>query len=600
MCGIAGYNGYKNAKEILIDSLKKLEYRGYDSAGIAISGKSEIEVLKSAGELKNLIKKSELDKLNSTVGIAHTRWATHGQANEVNAHPHLSNDKKFSVVHNGIIENYQLIKTELERKGITFLSQTDTEVIPQLLSYHYSGDVLDAIRKTVLTLDGAFAVCILCSDYPDMVFAAKKQSPLIIGRGNGESFVSSGLSALDDGAKLYTEMCDCEIAVLKKDEISFYDFNLNEIKKVFKICTQSSENYDNKGYEHFMLKEIFEQPEKLEKLFENYLENEKFNFKNLDCFNDCEKIYVVACGSAYHAALAGKIAIEELSRVSVEVEIASEFRYKNPILNEKTPVIVISQSGETADTIEGMRLAKKSGSPCVAIVNAIPSTIASESDFVLPTQAGLEVAVATTKGYTTQVAVMYMLSLFIAEKRKALSEKQIEFYTKELLKIPEKVSVVLKNTKIIKEKAEKYFSKDNIFFIGRNTDFSAACEGSLKLKEISYINSSAFAAGELKHGTIALVEKGTLVLAVNANSRLYKKTLSNIEEVYSRGADVLMLTKDTKKSTKYDTLEIPECSDVFLTLLEVIPLQLFSYFVANKKGLNIDMPKNLAKSVTVE
>ncbi len=600
MCGIAGFNGTENAKEILIESLKKLEYRGYDSAGLALETSNEIKIIKSEGKLEKLINKTEKLNFSATVGIGHTRWATHGAPTESNAHPHSSSDGKFCVVHNGIIENFSLIKGELERKGFRFSSETDTEVIPQLLSYHYSGDVLEAIRKTVHTLDGAFAVLILCRDFPDTIFAIKKQSPLIIGKGEKENLISSDLASFGTRAKTYTEMADEEIAVIKKDEIKFLDFNLNPIEKSFKESKQTNTEFDKNGFEHYMMKEIFEQPEKLKNLIEAHFINEKFNFENLNCFDNCEKIFIVACGSAYHAGLAGKTAIEELSRLPVEVEIASEFRYKNPILSSKTPVIVISQSGETADTIAGMRLAKKSGAPTVAIVNSNPSTIANESDFILPTNAGLEVAVATTKGYSTQVAMLYMLGLFIAEKRKSTEEEKIIFYTNELITLPQKISAVLENTETIKQKAQKYHTKNDIFFIGRNTDFSAACEGSLKLKEISYINSSAFAAGELKHGTIALIEKGTFVLAINANSRLYKKTLSNIEEVFSRGADILMLTDCENENTKYDKIEIPKCADIFLTLLEVIPLQLFAYYVAKEKNLNIDMPKNLAKSVTVE
>lgn len=600
MCSIAGYNGYKNAKDILLSTLKKLEYRGYDSAGIALLKQNKTDVIKSEGKLLNLCEKLEKYPISSSVGIGHTRWATHGAATENNAHPHFSEDNKFCVVHNGIIENFQLIKSELEKKGFIFKTDTDTEVIPQLLSYHYDSDILEALQKTVLSLEGSFAICVLCNDEDDTVYCARKESSLNIGRGENENFISSDERTFGKEVNEYTSLEDDEIAVVKKEEILFYDFNLKPKTKTFTKNESDKIVFDKGNFEHFMLKEIYEQPEKIKNLFESHLKDSRFYFEKLPDFKDAERIYIIACGSAYHAALAGKIALEELTRIPAEVEIASEFRYNNPIINNKTPVIIISQSGETADSIAGMRLARKKGAITIGIVNQEKSTIAKECDVVLKTKAGIEVSVATTKGYLTQVAVLYMLSLFIAEKIKSASESEIEYLTKELLETPNKISKVLHDTDKIKKEACKYSEMSDIFFIGRNTDYAAACEGSLKLKEISYINCSAFPAGELKHGTIALINDRTPVIAINANYRLCKKTLSNIEEVFSRGADVFCIATKKTESKKYNSLIIPTVTDIFLPLIEVIPLQLFAYFVAKNKNLNIDMPKNLAKSVTVE
>lgn len=600
MCSIAGYNGYKNAKDILISTLKKLEYRGYDSAGIALLKENKTNVIKSEGKLLNLCEKLEEYPLSSSIGIGHTRWATHGAANENNAHPHFSEDNKFCVVHNGIIENFQLIKSELEKKGFIFKTDTDTEVIPQLLSYHYHSNILEALQKTVLSLEGSFAICVLCNDEDDTVYCARKESSLNIGRGENENFISSDERTFGKEVNEYTSLEDDEIAVVKKEEILFYDFNLKPKTKTFTKNESDKIVFDKGNFEHFMLKEIYEQPEKIKNLFESHLKDSRFYFEKLPDFKDAERIYIIACGSAYHAALAGKIALEELTRIPAEVEIASEFRYNNPIINNKTPVIIISQSGETADSIAGMRLARKKGAITIGIVNQEKSTIAKECDVVLKTKAGIEVSVATTKGYLTQVAVLYMLSLFIAEKIKSASESEIEYLTKELLETPDKISEVLHDTDKIKKEACKYSEMSDIFFIGRNTDYAAACEGSLKLKEISYINCSAFPAGELKHGTIALINDRTPVIAINANYRLCKKTLSNIEEVFSRGADVFCIATKKTESKKYNSLIIPTVTDIFLPLIEVIPLQLFAYYVAKNKNLNIDMPKNLAKSVTVE
>ncbi len=600
MCGITGYIGNENAKNILIEALEKLEYRGYDSAGLALGNGRKISVLKAKGKIRNLKEKAEGFTEKSHIGIGHTRWATHGIPDDKNAHPHSSKDGVFSVVHNGIIENFSLLKEELIKKGHSFLSDTDSEVIAELLSYHYESDVLSAMSRVCLSLEGAFAIAVLCADFPDVIFAAKKMSPLAVGKGENENLIASDISAFGERAKEIAYLDENEIAVIKKDEIFFCDFNLNPIEKSFEISSQKNEDFSKGNFEHFMLKEIYEQPQKIEKLFENNTREDKFYFENIPNFFDAEKIYIVACGSAHHAALAGKIALEEMARIPTEALISSEFRYSNPILNKKTPVIVISQSGETADTIAAMKKAQVCGAETLAIVNVPTSTIAKESKFVIQTHAGREVAVATTKGYTTQVAVLYMLAIFISENRKTLPKNEIAFYTKEMKKIPEKMKKILSQNEEIKSVAEKFFDKKNFFFIGRNTDYAAATEGALKLREISYINAFSFPAGELKHGTIALIEEGTPVLAVNANPRLYKKTLSNIEEVFSRGAEIIMLSEKSSPDSEFETIKIPDCPELLLPLLEAVPLQLFAYYLSDKKGCDIDMPKNLAKSVTVE
>ncbi len=605
MCGITGYNGNKCAKNILINGLKTLEYRGYDSSGIALINDMDISVFKSEGKLENLIHKAEKISILSSVGIAHTRWATHGKPDEINAHPHSSSDGMFTVVHNGIIENFQIIRTALEEKGVNFISETDTEIIPQLLSYHYNGNILDAMSKTFLSLEGSFAVAVLCRDCPDKIFAARKSSPLVVGKGKDENLIASDISAFLEYGKEIAYLEDDEFAEIGKDEIIFYDFDLNKTEKTFKKIDAVTNKNTKGDFPHFMLKEIFEQPEKTENLLKDKVKNKKVFLDELAGLSldliKAEKIYIVACGSAYHAGLAGKFAIEEMCRIPVEVDIASEFRYRNPPVNENTPVIIISQSGETADSIAAMRLANSRGAMVIGIVNSLPSTIGNECDVCFPTKAEKEIAVATTKGYTTQVLSLYLFALHIADLKRTLPDKEIISLTEELLTIPEKMKKILNDTKSIEETAKKYSDSDNLFFIGRNTDYATATEASLKLKEISYINCSAFPAGELKHGTIALIEKDTPVFAICANERLFKKTMSNIEEVVSRGADVICLSRENKiDKEKFITIEIPDTLDIFLPMLEIIPMQLFAYYIAREKGCNIDMPKNLAKSVTVE
>lgn len=605
MCGIIGYTGKNQAMPVIVKGLETLEYRGYDSAGIALDKKEKFSVIKSEGKLENLIRKIKGADVSSTAGIGHTRWATHGKPTETNAHPHTSENGIFCVVHNGIIENASVIKNELVKKGYSFVSETDTEVIPQLLSYHYDGNMLEAMRKTFMSFEGSFAVAVMCKDESDVIYAAKRQSPLIVGRGNGENLLASDVSALADKAETFAYLEDGEFAVVRKDSVEFYDMCLNPVTKKFeKNETQNAENTKG-GFEHYMLKEIFEQPEKIRNLIKDKIKNGKIFLDEMAGLSleiaKAEKLYIVACGSAYHAAMAGKYALEEFCRIPAEVDIASEFRYRNPPINEKTLVVVISQSGETADTIAAMRLANSKGAFVTGIVNVLPSTIANECDYVIATKAGREVAVATTKGYTTQVVALYMLALHMASVRKTLSDKELEFYAEKIKEIPAQIETVLADCEKFEKFAGKYTDKNNIFFIGRNTDFAAASEGALKLKEISYINCTALPAGELKHGTIALVENGTPVIALCCNERLYKKTMSNIEEVVSRGAEIFLIRKETiSHKLNCSEIVIPECIDIFSPVSEVIPLQLFAYFVAKKKGCNIDMPKNLAKSVTVE
>ncbi len=600
MCGIIGYTGNKEATPILINGLKTLEYRGYDSAGIALGEEDRISTIKSEGKLEKLIEKLEKSNNQSTVGIGHTRWATHGRPNETNAHPHLSQDGKFAVVHNGIIENASVIKNELTKKGFEFSSETDTEVIPQLLSYHYDGNILSAMRKTFSSFDGSFAAAIICKDKPRTIYAARKQSPLIVGKGKDENMLASDVLALGETTETFAFLEDGEFAEIKKDSVEIYDSRLNIVNKNFEKYNPEENKNSKENFPHFMLKEIFEQPEKIK----NLLEDNKKTFpqkKEMLCkISNARKVFIVACGSAYHAALAGKYAIEELCGITAEVEIASEFRYRKVPLDSQSVVIVISQSGETADTVAALRLAKNKGAFVIGIVNVLPSTISKESDFIIPTNAGREIAVATTKGYTTQLVSLYSLALDIAEEKETLTESELQLLKNELISMPEKISEILRNIQTIESLSKNYANKNNIFFIGRNTDYAAACEGALKLKEISYINCLSLPAGELKHGTIALIEKDSPVIALGMNKKLFKKTMSNIEEVFSRGAEILLLTSEFFADNKFSKIIIPDCEDVFSPLLAVIPLQLFSYFIAREKDCNIDMPKNLAKSVTVE
>ena len=607
MCGIVGYIGYNQATPILLNGLGRLEYRGYDSAGVAVFGKNGIVKARSEGKLVNLKNKTEKVDVSGTVGIGHTRWATHGEPNETNCHPHTSMDGKFVVVHNGIIENYDSIKKNLIKNGVVFASETDTEVVPQLLAYYYDGDVLEAIRKVTNELTGSYALGILCADCPDRIFAARKSSPLIVAKGEKENFIASDISAILDYTKTYTTLDDGDIVEIKENSIRLFDGYLNEKEIKFTVTDLDLSAVMKNGYEHFMLKEINEQPEKIKGLYDEYVKDGKVVIPELeklaDCFENCERIYAVACGSAYHTSIAGKYVIEQFSRIGVETDIASEFRYRSPILNERTPVIIISQSGETADSIAALRMAKQYHAPVIGIVNVVGSTIYRESDCVLYTKAGPEIAVATTKGYATQLMMFYLIALYLAEKKGTLTPQEIENYCKELETISDKTARLLSDTKVIEEYSDKYKTANNFFFIGRNTDYAAAMEASLKVKEISYINSDAYASGELKHGTIALVDKGTPVVSFCANRRLFDKAWSNAEEVVARGADVICVVskKDEDKIKEgYGKIVLEDICDEFSTMLEVVAMQIFAYYIAKGNGCDIDKPKNLAKSVTVE
>ena len=608
MCGIVGYIGDDKATPILLNGLEKLEYRGYDSAGVAVYQNHSVEVVKSKGRLKNLCDILTSDNhMTGTLGIGHTRWATHGEPSDINSHPHCSENGSFAVVHNGIIENYLYLRDYLMNKGKRFASETDTEVVAQLLEYYYNGNILDTIIKVLSKIEGAYALGIICKDDPDTLYAVRKDSPLIIGLGKGENFIASDIPAIIDKTRDIYRLNDNEIAVIKRDSVTVY----NEAKE---IITKNKIHIDwditaaeKEGYEHFMLKEIMEQPKAVHNTISPRLVNGKIVLDELKLTKEdlqkLKKIVIVACGSAYHVGVVAKYAIEKTVRIPVEIDIASEFRYRDPIIDENVLVLVISQSGETADTLAALREAKKLGARVLSIVNVVGSSIANESDDVLYTWAGPEISVATTKAYSTQLCVVYLLVLYMADLLGTISKQEYQNYVADLEALPSLIEKTISDTKQIQAVAAKYYQCKNIFFIGRNIDYALSLEGSLKLKEISYIHSEAYAAGELKHGTISLIEDGTLVIGVLTQSELYEKTVSNMVECKSRGAYLMGLTtygnyniEDTVSFTVY----IPKTDEHFATSLAVIPLQLMGYYVSVAKGLDVDKPRNLAKSVTVE
>lgn len=607
MCGIVGYIGSKQAAPILLDGLEKLEYRGYDSAGIAVINKDEIDVEKAKGRLKVLREKTNNGQnVIGTTGIGHTRWATHGEPSDVNAHPHLSRSGRFAVVHNGIIENYIALRKRLQSKGFEFISETDTEVIAHLFEYYYKGDIMDAMIKVIDRVEGSYALGVLCSDYPDQFIAVRKASPLIVGLGDGENFIASDVTAILKHTRDVYYLEDNEIVVLKKDGVKVYNTDKEEVSKdVFTVDWDISAA-EKGGYEHFMIKEIEEQPKALLATISPRIKDGKIVLDDVsltrDDIKNINKIFVVACGSAYHVGVVAKYVIEKMCRIPVETIIASEFRYCDPIVTSRDLVIVISQSGETADTLEALKVAKSRGARILSIVNVVGSAIANASDDVIYTWAGPEIAVATTKAYSTQLSVIYLLSVYMAEKLGTITSGQYRKYIEDLEALPNLVAETLKNKDEISYLASKFYNCHSIFFIGRNLDYAVSLEGSLKLKEISYIHSEAYAAGELKHGTISLIEDGTLVIALATGNDLFDKTVSNIKEVTSRGAVVLGLTTTEHSMTGIAdyTIHIPKTDDIFLPSLSVIPLQLFGYYVAAQKGCDIDKPRNLAKSVTVE
>lgn len=608
MCGIIGYVGYDNATPLLLNGLKKLEYRGYDSAGVAVHTGSNLNVVKTSGKLQVLS-----DKLNGgnnligRLGIGHTRWATHGKPSSINSHPHVSMSGKFAVVHNGIIENYLSIKEKLSNAGMKFVSDTDTEVIAQFLEFYYDGDILNTMSKLLHSIEGSYALGVVCTDKPDELIAAKKASPLIIGVGQNENFIASDVTAIVSRTKNIIRLDDEEFAIIRKNDIKIYDKNKNIVSKdIFHIDWNVSVA-EKSGYEHFMLKEIMEQPKAIMDTIKSRIKDGKIVFDRVDFSKNelinINKICILACGSAYHAGYVAKYIFEKLLRKPVELEIASEFRYMQPIIDENVLVIAISQSGETADTLAALKEAKNLGAKVLSVVNVVGSSIANESDNVIYTWAGPEIAVATTKAYSTQLSVIYLLAIYMADKLGKISQDQYDAYINDLLSIHLKIEEILKKQDDIKALAEKFYNCKNVFFIGRNTDYAVSLEGSLKLKEISYIHSEAYPAGELKHGTISLIEENTLVVALATHDALFEKMVSNIKEVKARGAVVLTLTteehKDIKSVSDFNIF-VPKVSDIMMPSLSVIPLQLFSYYIAYLKNCDIDKPRNLAKSVTVE
>ncbi len=610
MCGIVGYNGNKDCVEILLDGLSKLEYRGYDSAGIAVRKDGNIEVVKEKGKLANLREKVEKKKMTGNCGIGHTRWATHGEPSENNAHPHISNDGSVTVVHNGIIENYQELRAKLERHGYTFYSETDTEIVANLLDYYYKKYKLgpiDAIAKTMVRVRGSYALGILFEEYPDDIWVARKDSPMIIGTDKDGSYIASDVPALLKYTNQVYYIDNLEMACLKKDSVTFYDLNGDEIKKELKTIEWDIASAEKEGYEHFMIKEIHEQPEVIGKTLNSLMVDDKIDLSKVGLsekeIKDISQIYIIACGSAYHVGVCAQYILEDLAKIPVRVDVASEFRYRKPILDKKGLAIVISQSGETADTLAALRECKEMGVKTLGIINVVGSSIAREADHVLYTLAGPEIAVATTKAYSTQLIASYALALEFAKVRGTIDNKEYNEIINELKTIPEKVqSIIDKEIDDIQKLASKLCNLDDAFFIGRNLDYAIALEGSLKLKEISYIHSEAYAAGELKHGTISLIEDNTLVIGLATQEEIFEKTISNMVEVKSRGAYVVCVVpegSDVSKVSEY-TIEIPKTNKYLYSSLVVIPLQLLSYYISCAKGLDVDKPRNLAKSVTVE
>ena len=610
MCGIVGFIGKEEAAPILLDGLSRLEYRGYDSAGLAIYGAVEgLQVVKAKGRLKVL---SDLTQggatVHGTVGLGHTRWATHGVPSDVNSHPQVSENGRFAVVHNGIIENYVEIKEFLQHQGVKFVSQTDTEVVAQLLEYYYEGDLLEAVSKVLHRINGAYAFGIVCADCPDRLVAVRKDSPLILGYGEDFNFLASDVTAVIKYTREVSYLDDGELAVLTRDGIRVYDAYLQPVEKEKHHVDWEISAAEKGGYEHFMAKEIMEQPEAFRKTVFPRIQNGKVVLDDLrfdaDYLKGLDKLYIIACGSSYHVGMATKYNLEKLLRKPVEVALASEFRYCDPIVTDKTLALVISQSGETIDTLAAMREAKRLGARVLSIVNVVGSTIARESDDVIYTWAGPEIAVATTKAYSTQLAVTYLIGLYFADLMGTIEKAEYDKVISELLLIPTKLESVLEQRQAIQYYASLYFNHASIFFVGRNIDYAIGMEGSLKLKEISYIHSEAYAAGELKHGTISLIEDGTLVVALAGWNELFEKLMSNVKEVKARGADVIGIAcenhKEALESLVDSAMTIPEVNPMFLPSLEVIPMQLFAYYVALMRGCDIDKPRNLAKSVTVE
>lgn len=610
MCGIVGYIGTNNdAKEVIIQGLKRLEYRGYDSAGIALYRDKKIETRKHVGEISNLEKIIGDPDFESNVGIGHTRWATHGAPSDLNAHPHSNGDDTVTVVHNGIIENFvELREWLMEEYGVKFKSDTDTEVIAHLIGIYYDGDLHQAVNRAVEQMRGAYAIAVIAAGEPDKIVAVRKDAPMVAGIGEGCNFIASDIPALLKYVRKIYLIENNETVVLTKDDIKIYDENQKIVKREVFHVTWDADAAEKGGYEHFMMKEIHEQPKGLFETLTRRLNAD--NTVKLDGISmtkaDIEsftKIYIVACGTAYHAGLVGKAVIEKMAKIPVEVDVASEFRYRDPFVDDKTLFIAISQSGETLDTLAALREAKRKGARILSVVNVVGSSVARESDDVFYTWAGPEIAVASTKAYTTQLMCMYLIGLYMGHTKGVIDQDYYDKFIEELKQIPDKLEELLKSESKIEEIARKYCRREQVFFIGRGVDSGVSYEGSLKLKEISYINSFAIAAGELKHGTIALIEEGTLVFALATQDFLFEKMLSNIQEIKARGANVVGVAKEGNQEIENQSSEviyIPSCMDEVTPLLAVVPLQLFAYYVAKFRACNIDKPKNLAKSVTVE
>ena len=612
MCGIVGFTGCHQAAPILLDGLSKLEYRGYDSAGIAVrDGEGETEVIKAKGRLKVLSEKTnDGESVPGTCGIGHTRWATHGEPSENNAHPHVSDDGNVVAVHNGIIENYQELKDKLLRKGYAFYSETDTEVAVKLVDYYYKkyeGTPVDAINHAMVRIRGSYALAIMFKDYPEEIYVARKDSPMILGVSDGESYVASDVPAILKYTRNVYYIGNLEMARVRKGEITFYNLDGEEIQKQMKTIEWDAEAAEKAGFEHFMMKEIHEQPKAVQDTLSSVVKDGQIDLSEIgltdENIQDIDQIYIIACGSAYHVGMAAQYVFEDMVRVPVRVELASEFRYRNPILNPKALAIIISQSGETADSLAALRLCKENNIRTLGIVNVVGSSIAREADNVFYTLAGPEISVATTKAYSTQLIASYALAIQFAKVKGTISEEQYAAYIKELETLPDKIQRIIDDKERIQWFASKQANAKDVFFIGRGIDYAICLEGSLKMKEISYIHSESYAAGELKHGTISLIEDGTLVIGVLTQPSLYEKTVSNMVECKSRGAYLMGLTtfgnyniEDTADFTVY----MPKTDPHFATSLAVIPLQLLGYYVSVAKGLDVDKPRNLAKSVTVE
>lgn len=613
MCGIVGYIGEKKAYPILLTGLTALEYRGYDSAGIASIEDDKICVIKDKGRVANLNNIRGINKLSGTVGIAHTRWATHGKPSKENAHPHMDNSETFAVVHNGIIENYTELRKFLTDNGYKFLSQTDTEVIPNLIHYHFSKDTNDdenkflrSVQSATKDLKGSFAIEVLCNLYPDKMVVVRKDSPLVIGKGTTGYHIASDIPALLEFTRDFYLLDDYEFALIEKNSIKFYNSDLVEHSKEIKNIEWDSSAAEKNGYEDYMLKEIFEQPTAIRETIGSRLKlGEPCNFSDINITKEylstINKIFIIACGTAMHAGLTGKKFIENLCNIPVEVDIASEFRYRNPIIDEKTLCIFISQSGETADTIAALKLSKSKGAKTLAVSNVIGSSITREADYTIYTHAGPEIAVASTKAYTSQVVLLGILAIYFAEILESTDSETLENLKKDIFDLPKKIETSLKTSDEVKKFAKKISKEKDVFFIGRGSDYNVALEGSLKLKEISYIHSEAYASGELKHGPIALIEKGITVISILTDKNLLEKSISNIEEVITRGAKTFIVTNQNIENSNFDNvIKIEDTNPLLSPILSVIPLQLLAYYISKDKGLDVDKPRNLAKSVTVE